>query len=207
MEASNKTTATKAKSLISEVLPVFENNDNQFARRANIDATRANNTSDETITGEENTNSTVNTTSMYSVFSNPSSNLDVYSIDDKRTSIDAAPPTHATIDLLPSTTTSTLPTPYKGTTSQQQTSKCILVPPSSTSTTAITDSGCTYHMTGDKSLFTELHLYDSSNETPPTVTLGDDKHTIQASGWGIIEILKTKREFIALPSSSQTLDP
>ena len=151
MEAANKTTATQANCLITEVLPILENNDNQFARRTNIDATRANDTSNETITGGENTNSTVNITSMYSVFSNPSSNLDVYSIDDKRKPIDAAPPTHATTDLLPSTATSTLPTPYKCTTSQQQTSTCILVPPSSTSTTAIPDSGCTYHMTEEKS--------------------------------------------------------
>ena len=72
LEATNKTTATQAKSLITEVLPDFDNNDNQFARRTNIDATRANNTSNDTITGEEHTNSTVNETSMYSMFPNPS---------------------------------------------------------------------------------------------------------------------------------------
>ena len=47
-------------------------------------------------------------------------------------------------------------------------------------------------MTGDKSLFQDLHLYESSTTTPPTIILGDDKHTLQASGWGILDLFENK---------------
>jgi hypothetical protein len=68
---------------------------------------------------------------------------------------------------------------------------CILVPPSSlTSTTAIPDSGSTEHMTGSQHLFSELHFFEDTNTTPPTVTLGDDKHKISATGWGVMDLLE-----------------
>ena len=206
MEASNQTTATAAKSLITETLPDFDDNVNQFARRATSDATRANsNTSNDTTRGGEHNNSTVNKNSMYSVSSNPSSLLSDGISNNINLSSAIAPPTPMTADRHePSPTFSTSITSinesYPSSPQTHQT-KCILFPPPSSSTTAILDSGCTYHMTG--SLFTQLNLYATTNDTPPTVTLGDDKHTIQATGWGIIDLLerhsRTRRLALFVP--------
>ena len=195
MEAQNPTTATAVKSLITEILPTFDHNDNQFARRTISDATRANNTtSNDTTRGVKNTNSTVNDNSMYSVFPKPSILLCNDIINDTTLPSAIAPPIPMTADqqeplqsfnkyITPNNTS--IPS-----TNQQQEPKCILLPPSSSSTTAIPDSGCTYRMTGDASLFCDLNLYSNTGTVPPTVTLGDDKHTIQATGWGILDLLE-----------------
>ena len=144
------------------------------------------------------------------MFSNPSSLLcdDIINVTTSSSAI--APPTPMTADQkepFPTIKTSITPNNnFNSPTHQPHESRCILLPPSSSSTTAIPDSGCTYHMTGDASLFCELNLYATTDTTPPTVTLGDDKHTIQATGWGILDLLernsRTRRLALFVPDLS-----
>ena len=104
MEASNQTTATATKSLITEDLPDFDDNVNQFTRTTTTIATRATNPSNDATRGDENTNSTVNKTSMYSVSSNPINNLNGNPVQTSITISTTAPPiTVISASLPPST--------------------------------------------------------------------------------------------------------